>query len=149
MIPSGFFLIKTKMDRKKLLRTVVFLIIFIFLANYLALKFYWYYSIWYSDMIMHFLGGLWIGLAVIYLDPPHKPSFLSVFRVTMFVLLLGVGWEVYELFAYNDIVHVSFNLLDTLSDIFFDLAGGLAAILYFFGKIMDVSQNTVHPVVEL
>ena len=45
-------------------------------------------------------------------------------------MFLGAGWEVFEIIFNNIIAGNSFDLPDTLSDIFFDLSGGLCAILY-------------------
>jgi hypothetical protein len=107
---------------------------FIFLVNFLANKFYWYFSIWWFDMPMHFLGGFWIGLAFVFLFPPKDSSMTSVFKIIFFVLLIGVGWEVFEIFFNNYLAQNPFNMLDTISDVFFDLSGGLCAILYLWRK---------------
>ena len=125
------------MERKKLLKHLLYLILFIFVANFAANKFYWYFSIWYFDIIMHFLGGFWIGLAYFYFFSPkilplEFPQ--PVFKILAFILLVGVGWEVFELLFNNIIAQNSFNILDTSSDIFFDLSGGLCAILYIWKK---------------
>lgn len=129
------------MDRVKLLKPLIYLIFFILVMNFLANKFYWYSSIWYLDIIMHFLGGLWLGLAFIYLFSPQDHSFNSVFKILLFVLLIGVGWEVFEI-AVNDVITKNpFNYLDTLSDIFFDLSGGLCAILYVWSRTKSRTQE--------
>jgi len=94
-------------------------------------------------MVMHFLGGFWLGLVVAYIDSPKKLSLTSVFRILIFVFLIGLSWEVFEIFTYNNITNIPLNILDTSSDILFDLAGGLYAIFYFFRKIMHVPQNAV------
>ena len=131
------------MNRKKLITILISLIFGIFLVNFMANKFYWYSSIWYFDMIMHFLGGLWIGLASIYLFKISDKSVNTIFRVMLSVLLVGIAWEIYEI-AVNDVLaQNTFNYLDTISDIFFDLGGGSTAILYFFTKIMIVNENNV------
>ncbi|MEK7564251.1 MAG: hypothetical protein AAB510_01615 [Patescibacteria group bacterium] len=81
-------------------------------------------------MIMHFLGGFWLGLLFIYL---FKPSFISsrlVLDLLAFVFVVGIGWEVYEILVNEFLAQSSFNTTDTISDIFFDLSGGSAAILY-------------------
>jgi len=133
------------MDRKKLLKRLIYLILFIFLANFLADKFYWYYTIWYFDMLMHFLGGFWLGLVFFYLFPP-KESFLNysaILKILLFVLLIGVGWEVFEIIFNNMLAHMSFNTLDTFSDVFFDLSGGGLAILYFLKRIMFKIESAV------
>ncbi len=132
------------MDRKKLIKRLVQLILFIFIVNFLANKFYWYSSIWYFDMPMHTLGGFWIGLASIYFLPPKNNSLNSVIKILLLVLVIGIGWEIYEIGVNDIIAQNPFNYLDTISDIFFDLAGGTFSILYFFKKIiMPITEDTV------
>ncbi|MEK9182686.1 MAG: hypothetical protein AAB809_01255 [Patescibacteria group bacterium] len=119
------------MDRKKLFKHLAYLIFFIFLVNFSANKFYWYYSIWYFDIVMHFLGGVWVGLACIYFFALDTISFRLIFKILLFVLLIGVSWEIFEFFVNKINVQNPFNVLDTLSDIFLDLAGGLLGVFYF------------------
>ena len=129
------------MDSKKLLTRITLLIFFIFLLNYLATEFHWYSSIWYFDIPMHFLGGFWLGLVAIYLFSLKDFSFKSILKIFFIVLLVGAGWEVFEILIDKFITQNSFNFLDTASDIFFDFAGGLFAIFYFFKSIMPVKEN--------
>ena len=119
------------MDRNKLLKHLVVLMFFIFLANNIALQFYWYYSITYFDMLMHFLGGVWAGLFFIYVFYVRKEVLNSLFYIILFVLFIGILWEFFEFFM-GTIARDSFDTGDTLSDIFFDLLGGLCAILYLW-----------------
>jgi CDP-diglyceride synthetase len=123
------------MDRKNLAGSLICLIFLIFIANFLANKFYWYSSIWYFDMIMHFLGGFWVGLAGVYLFQPKEVSFNSVINILLFVFFIGVGWEVFEMLVNDVIVKNSLDFIDIASDIFFDLSGGLCAILYLWKKL--------------
>lgn len=108
--------------------------IFIAFLNYVAVKLYWYTSIWYFDMIMHFLGGFWLGLALFYLFFTENISKIFIFKIILGVLIIGAFWEGYEILVNNNFAQIPFNLLDTLSDIFFDLTGGLCAILYIWEK---------------
>lgn len=134
-------------ERKRLFKTLANSIILLFLLNYFAVKFYWYYSIWYFDMPMHFLGGFSTGLVVIWLLSFFNSSFILtsklIFKIIFGVLLIGILWEVFEILVNNITVQNSFNILDTTSDIFFDLAGGLFAIFYFFFYFLKkIIQNT-------
>ena len=143
------------MDRKKILRTVVWLMFIMFIVNTVALKFYWYSSIWYFDMLMHFWGGFWQGLFFIWffsikdisekfrLSLEFKDMNSLIIKTILFVLLIGVLWEFFEFFVNNCIGHDIFNTLDTISDIFFDTAGGTFAIFYFLKRIIFNSPNTV------
>ena len=118
------------MDIKKLTKRLIYLIFFILILDFLANKFFWYSSIWYLDIFMHFLGGFWVGLLFFYLFSFEKHSLGVIFRALFFVFLIGVGWEVYEAFVNNAVAQNPFNFFDTASDIFFDLLGGFCAILY-------------------
>ena len=79
---------------------------------------------------MHFLGGFWVGLAFLYLFPPKDSPLDAIFITLLLVLTVGVLWEVFEILINEIIAQNPFNVLDTASDIFFDLSGGLCAILY-------------------
>ena len=131
------------MARKKLLIHIIVLMFFIFLTDKAAGKFYWYNSIWYFDMIMHFLGGVWVGLFFIYTLSVDEASLKSLWRVVLLTLLIGVSWEVYEFVVNNMIGRVPFDILDTLSDIFWDVAGGLVSLFYFSKIIMMVRGNKI------
>lgn len=129
-------------SKKLLIRSVVFIFL-IFLLNYLAMKFYWYSSIWYFDMLMHFLGGIWLALLYIYLFPPEKYNSKTIWKMLLVILLIGLGWEIFEVIINETITRISFNILDTVSDLFFDLSGGCFVIMYFMKKIMPIKGNTV------
>ena len=131
------------MDRKSLAKRLIYLIFFIFLVNFLANKLYWYSSIWYFDMLMHTLGGFWVGLLYLYVFKPQKVSFRIVFKVILFILAIGIGWEVFEIMVNDVIARNPFNLLDTVSDIFFDLTGGISTVVYFYKKIMFAEGSGV------
>jgi hypothetical protein len=139
------------MDREKLLKHLVFLMFFIFTADILAQKLHWYFSIWYFDMLMHFGGGFWVGLFFIWFfsikDLPifqlslEKINFKLILKALLFVLFFGILWEFFEIYSHNYIGGDLFNTLDTLSDVFFDLAGGTFAVFYFFKKIMKTEES--------
>jgi len=131
------------MDSKKLLIRIVFLVLIIFLLNYLAMKFYWYYSIWYFDILMHFLGGIWLGFAFLYLFSIEKITFNLILKILFVTLLIGIGWEIFEILIDNFITGKYFNYLDTISDLLFDLAGSLFVVFYFLKRAMSNEKNIV------
>lgn len=120
------------MDKKGLFKISAYSIILLSLVNFIALKFYWYYSMWYFDMVMHFFGGFCVGMALLWFFYKEDLdfNFSFILKISLGVLFLGAGWEVFEIIFNNIIAGNPFDLLDTLSDIFFDLSGGLCAILY-------------------
>ena len=136
------------MDKKNFTKWLVSLIFFILLVHSLALKFYWYFTIWWLDMFVHFLGGFWIGLVALWFFS-KKFKFLTeskafigiILKILFFVLLVGIGWEVFEILVNDVIAKDSFDYLDILSDLFFDLVGGAFVTLFFFKKIMLQSKD--------
>ena len=92
---------------------------------------------------MHFLGGFWVGLACLYFFVPKILSLKSILTILLFVLFIGVGWEIFEALVDRVITQNLLNILDLSSDIFFDLSGGALAILYFFKRIMFVKENEI------
>jgi len=125
------------MDKKKLLFYIVFLMFFMFLMDFLAKSFFWYFTLWYFDIFMHFLGGLWVGLFFIYVFSRKNASFDSIKKIILYVLLIGVLWEFFEIFANQYIGRNPFDIWDTLADLFFDLLGAFVATFYFSKKIVS------------
>jgi len=100
-------------------------------------------------MIMHFLGGFWIGLLVLYFLATKVLSFGLVFKTLLIVLVVGIGWEIFEILVNEVVAQNPLDFLDIASDIFFDVTGGVFAILYFSKRIMLHRVNGVHPRIEL
>lgn len=115
---------------------------FIFIADLMAKSFYWYSLVWYFDMMMHFLGGLWLGWFFIYVFLPEEVvlSCRTIIKVLMMALLVGILWEFFEYFM-NVISNTHFDIGDTVSDVILDLAGAAVSIFYFIKLIMP--QNKV------
>jgi len=131
------------MAYRKHLLPIVLLMFFMFFTHKGAEKFYWYNSVSYFDMIMHFLGGLWLGLFFTYVYSINKINLGQITIILSSVLLIGLSWEVFEFIVNNVIAKTPFDLLDTISDIFWDLMGGFISILYFLKKVMPVSKNNM------
>lgn len=135
------------MNSKKILIRTVLLVSFIFILNSLALKFYWYSSIWYLDMLMHFLGGMSSSLLIIYLISVRNNNvdlFKSIFKIIFFVFVIGFCWEIFEIVVNKLITKDSFNTFDTLSDISFDLTGGIFLLIYYlYTPYLNLIENNV------
>ena len=131
------------MVRKKLLAHIIALMLFLFLMDKGANKFYWYNLIWYFDMIMHFLSGIWVGLFFLYVFNTDHFDLRSFLKIVCMVLLIGVAWEIFEFIVNNVIGRVPFDPIDTLSDIFWDILGGSVAVFYLFKIIMPTSENKI------
>ena len=133
------------MEKRKLLVRLATLVFFIFIVNYIAKEFYWYSSIWWFDMLMHFLGGLWLGLVFIWLFFGKEINSKLFLKIILGVFLIGFFWEIFEIIVNNFTIKDSFNILDTISDLCFDVAGGIFALWYFYfsKRIMFKEKNKI------
>ena len=113
----------------------------IFIVERIGAKFYWDYTIWWFDILKHFWGGFWVGLFAIYIFYTSDPSARLIFKIFLWVLLVGILWEIFEFWTNNFIGQIPFSIPDTLSDIFFDLAGGLSAVFFYIKKITPVQEK--------
>lgn len=92
-------------------------------------------------MVHHFLGGVWVVLFFNFLMKRFGTIFTGNWKAVAFFLalvglaaLIGVGWELFEFIWDRFFWHSGFTYLpgiyeDTLSDLFFDLLGGVAGTL--------------------
>ncbi|MEK7113605.1 MAG: hypothetical protein AAB873_02130 [Patescibacteria group bacterium] len=130
------------MDRKKLLKRISFLVFSIFLVNLMAMQFHWYSSMWYFDIIMHFMGGFWVGLFAFWLFKLENVSRSSIAKVIIFVLSVGLLWEVFEIVVNELTAENPLDVVDIISDLIFDTAGGLVSVYYFSKRIL-MTKNAV------
>ena len=96
---------------------------------------------------MHFLGGVFVGLLVLWLQflsgyfgTPALPSSRKVFSVMLVaVLAVGVGWEVFERLLGHT-WSVEGYWLDTSVDVVLDLLGSVVAFFHFKSRYMNRGQ---------
>ncbi|MBI4992093.1 MAG: hypothetical protein HZB99_02640 [Candidatus Harrisonbacteria bacterium] len=98
-------------------------------------------AIWWLDMVMHFLGGLltaslFLNFSAEYFNLlPNGNRYANFLFIVSFVMLIGVLWEFYEYSTNYFLQTLELSLTDTLSDLFFDLVGGiLGGVTYLFSQ---------------
>ena len=110
------------------------------LVHLMAMEFSLYWKHVWLDMPMHFLGGFCValGYAIIPFFKIQLPESLTTVWVYLgAVLLVGIAWEVFELFTGISLANDAENLLlDTSVDVVLDLCGGYVA--YALIKRIDV-----------
>ncbi len=138
------------MDGEKLIRRLLYIVIILLAMNFLANKFYWYSAIWWLDIIMHFVGGLWIGLLYIWIfryklkNSVQGGDFSShIFKILFFVLVMGIAWEVFQGVVNDTLAKNPFDRNDVIIDLISDLAGGAFAVFYFLKRIMFNTETKV------
>ena len=121
------------MRKKSILFTTFYLVALVGILNYIANLFYFYWTVWWFDILMHLLGGVAIGLLSIWLL--SEMSFLFKRRVDrdqvimtslITVIIVGIAWEVFEyIFRLTDLVN-NYGL-DVFVDLVADTCGALLA----------------------
>ncbi len=123
----------------------------LFLASLGAYFFYWYSTIWWFDMPMHFTGGYFLSIMLMYIVvraqskgnsednkkinpkyPLEKPTSRAGLYLKLILLTFTIGflWEVYE-FAVDTYFNAHlFVFLDSFSDLCFDMAGAITALFF-------------------
>lgn len=124
-------------NSKLFLRAFVLLFIIIFL-DYLAEVFYLHWTVWWYDVVLHFLSGACAAMAFMhfynYFFKPTRENKIKAIHLTFFfVFAVGVLWEIYEVWhgdtTFSDGI---FYVRDTLSDLIIDLCGGFFGTIYSF-----------------
>ncbi len=91
----------------------------------LSYSLYWQYP--WLDVLSHFLGGLWVALALLWLAYRFGIH-PRAFHLFLGVLAVGLAWEVFEVAA--GIPRESNWLFDTAIDLIMDLFGALVGIVW-------------------
>lgn len=93
---------------------------------------------WY-DIPMHFFGGVWVALFALWAIGTQYGTFfkkyLSVSSLLLWVLFVGVSWEVLELaLKFNSIDDMGYAF-DTTFDIILDMLGAAAVVSIYKNNI--------------
>lgn len=127
------------MKKTHFLNTLATLAVSLVALDMWASFFHWYDLIWWFDMPMHFLGGTVVLYLVVvvwkkyYPNTEYSPKFLIYSSV--FALAMSLGWELFEFSLYHIFRNPIFIPLDTLSDIFFDIAGILTGLFFVIKRL--------------
>jgi len=131
------------MYRKWLLLAGVVDLFILSILDKVAFHYYLYWRFFWFDILMHLIGGIAIGLVSAYVywewqkerfstDLDEK-KYLVLNRKLFysfnlgFILVTGLGWEFFEIWADRI---VQFNLLNILEDLLVGIIGSLLAGLF-------------------
>jgi len=103
------------------------------ILNIIGTKLYLYWTVIWFDMIMHFLGGLFVALfffSVFSFLKSKLPYMEKLVLGLIFSILVGLVWEYYELIIeVTDLREIGY-WPDTGMDIVMDTLGALVGVLY-------------------
>jgi len=132
--------------RKKLLFFNLILAFIVSFLNKLALDNFLYWKFWWYDIMMHFLGGLVIGAIALwafyffdYFKNLNKSFLNIVFISVSVVLIIGVGWEIFEVLVDPGYFREGY-VFDTILDLIMDTLGAIiGGVIYY--KFLNSKNN--------
>jgi hypothetical protein len=102
--------------------------------HFVGSVFYLYWGSFWFDGLMHFLGGVVVGLLFLWIwfasgvfekSFPTKREAMAA--AVVFAMIVGIGWEVFE-YVYGIAMQDGLNYpADTFHDIAFDFLGAITA----------------------
>lgn len=111
------------------------ILILIAILHWIASYEGYYWTVYWYDFMMHFLGGAWVALVTLWVSETSYGAFLrpyaSVRNLLIFTFAFGVAWEILELalgFTYLDMAGYAW---DTTHDLIMDVFGAWVAIKVF------------------
>ena len=132
-----------KLFKQPLFIEVLSLTIVVAIIHWIASIYYFYYLVPNLDILMHFLGGLLIGLIILSLLFVRRLFGFAhthhgvVITTTLFgVLLIGLGWELFEVF-FDMTAITRIDLFDTLLDLVMDSIGGGVSLWWYYSMVWN------------
>lgn len=123
------------MIRQKISKSLAVSAFLIGFLNFLAMKFYLFWTTVWFDMVMHFLGGFFIGLLFIYIFAKNT-EYKNALKISLIsIFFVGILWEVFELYFEMTDVNSPDFFSDTGMDFVMDFLGAFVSVLYFKIKL--------------
>jgi uncharacterized BrkB/YihY/UPF0761 family membrane protein len=100
-------------------------LILLAVVHVVALELYLYWKFPWFDIPMHLLGGISVALGYSILHTRLSPRLRTFSWYIAAVLLVGIGWEIFEYAAGISLAREESFLLDTALDLCMDTLGGI------------------------
>lgn len=107
-------------------------LITIAVLHHMALFKFYYWNYGWFDVLMHFLGGLWVALFFLwFVGWFNLPIKISVKTLVVFLVVIAFLWEAWELFYGLTNSAKEGYVVDTSVDILMGLLGTLSVSLLY------------------
>lgn len=131
---------------------LLFILIWLLALVHMSAEYYhlYFFFPWF-DIVTHFLGGLWVGIATVwvwyfsgYLRKAHLPDRNSIYVALLGGLVVGIVWELYQyvIWMLTDVGIPLGYIGDTILDLVMDVVGagvGSFILQYFiFEKQLEI-----------
>lgn len=127
------------MLQSKLFKSFLITLIGVSLLEVVAMKLYLFSTIFWFDMVMHFAGGFFISMFVLWCMTWFQNEDYSYMTLLLYGLVgtvvVGICWELYELYFGITFIDSADYWSDTGMDIVMDTFGGMVAVLYSYNKL--------------
>lgn len=137
------------MFSKPLFKEMFGVLIIIGVIHFLGTIYFWYWKFLWLDTPVHFLGGLCVGLATLFIAsffidrPETVKRFNIIFLAIGSAFVVGILWEIFEyVFGISLASHDVF-IRDTVTDLVFDSVGGLVAGIYGYGVLKKSFTSSI------
>lgn len=128
--------------RQRLLFLILWFSALLYILHRVALTMDLYYASFWADIITHTIAGALVGGIALYLASWFKkktePSLVSLL---LFVLIVGVLWEVFEVMNQLVVVSDEGYVLDTIGDLYFDIFGAYLFLRLLPGFVPDLNYG--------
>lgn len=119
-----------------LLKRIIGLFSVIALLHAIAVLFYIYWTFWWYDVPMHFMGGFWVGLVALWFR--ERLGFVQrlytdkrlVAGTVAAAVFVGALWEIWERLMGHSYSVEGYGL-DTSVDMVMDILGAVAAAAWY------------------
>lgn len=121
------------MHQNKIFRAMFATLFVVGALNLVGVKLYLYWTVIWFDMIMHFLGGLFVALfffSILSLLKSRLEYTEKLVLGVIFTILVGLVWEYYELIIQVASLDDAAYWGDTGMDIVMDTLGALVGVLF-------------------
>lgn len=113
------------------------LLVIVALLHFAGIEYELYFKIHWIDKLIHFLAGLCLGFAFLYsIEGWLSFSNVSIIKLfiggAVFVLLVGIVWEIFEYSFDLTFTWLSSYPFDTFTDIVADFFGGLIGLAFLY-----------------
>lgn len=109
----------------------------------IAIQYSLYFTIWWYDIVMHFLGGLWVALIALWFYKAfageNAESSKGYLVALVVVVVVGIAWEVLEVLAGLTFTGGNYAI-DTVVDLIMDVLGAIFATRLVFRRVV-VNQH--------
>ena len=129
------------MTKSPLFKSFFSVLVLVALLDLIALKLHLFSTIMWFDMVMHFCGGFFIGLSILWVLTWNGKRDFSYGQILFWgvgsALVVGILWEFFELYFGITYLHSSDYIGDNGMDLIMDLSGSLLAVWYSYFKLKN------------